>query len=397
MQRYRTALAASLTAAILLGATASARLSERVLTFPAKSAGRISIGPNSSTGSTGSTGSYHPALGKVTVPEGCEAAYSAEMEFFPWWPLADKPRSLSFMSSWPADGIQGFHAWTMPLHNEDLKYLGKQTSLTNINLGYTKIDDAGLKYLSGLTELRTAQFQYTAVRDNGIKALAACTKLERLNLTGCSLSNRCMPTIGAFTNLIELFIEPGFNQFLVGRDQKIDDRAAPSFANLKKLKRLNLQGTNIGDETVAAICGAAPTLTELNLGRTRVTSRSNQALSSMKHLRALSLDRTAIDDATISQLSGLKDLQELYLGGTNVGEKGIHALTALPSLKYIILPKNCTPAALEELRHCESLIDVYYPGKNGAVAKLRKEFQERDHKRGGSGYFTSKFFVFEAP
>lgn len=112
MQRYWTSLAASLAAAILLGTTAYARLSERVLTFPARSAGRITIGPNNSTGASGKT---YPAVGKLTVPEGMEAAYCAEMEFFPWWPLADKPRSLSFMSGWPADGIQSFQAWTMPL------------------------------------------------------------------------------------------------------------------------------------------------------------------------------------------------------------------------------------------------------------------------------------------
>ena len=89
-----------------------------------------------------------------------------------------------------------------------------------------------------------------------------------------------------------------------------------------KLDFLNLQQTDITDDTLRQLDGAAR-LRRLTLDVTRVGDLGLQHLASLKSLEDLSLDQTEITSAGLRHLADLRGLQKLSLCGTAISDAGL--------------------------------------------------------------------------
>jgi internalin A len=101
-----------------------------------------------------------------------------------------------------------------------------------------------------------------------------------------------------------------------------------ALANLKKLKKLNLSGTNADDIYVSTL-GQLQTLEFLILSETNVVDITK--LGNLMNLKYLDLSFTNVDN--ISAFAKLEKLEDILLFGTNVTPVDISALkTKLPEL-----------------------------------------------------------------
>ena len=67
---------------------------------------------------------------------------------------------------------------------QGLVHLAKLPTLSGLNLGKTRITDAGLKHLAGLKALTDLNLAETRVTDAGLKHLAGLSSLRQLIVKG---------------------------------------------------------------------------------------------------------------------------------------------------------------------------------------------------------------------
>src|SRR5262245_25515125 len=78
------------------------------------------------------------------------------------------------------------------IHDEDLRSVGKLTSLEQLDLEYTKITDAGIAHLVGLKNLRYLSIGGTRITDAAMKNIGRLTRLEELLLGGTNVGDAGM-------------------------------------------------------------------------------------------------------------------------------------------------------------------------------------------------------------
>ena len=136
--------------------------------------------------------------------------------------------------------------------------------LQELDLGHTKVSDAGLKLLEGLARLQQLDLEGTKVGDAGLAHLKGLTQLQRLNLCNTAVS----------------------------------DAGLAYLSGLKKLRRLDLCGTKISDAGLVHI-------------------------RALTELQSLGLSDSTVSDVGLERLKGLTQLQELGLGFTDVSDAGM--------------------------------------------------------------------------
>lgn len=105
-----------------------------------------------------------------------------------------------------------------------------------------------------------------------------------------------------------------------------------------------------GDAELAKFAPLADRMSEMNLGRSKVTDAGLAALSGMKNLKKLHLPNTAVTDAGIDALLPLANLEYLNLFNTKVTDAGLAKLEKLPKLKRLyVWQTGVTKPAAEAL------------------------------------------------
>ena len=115
-------------------------------------------------------------------------------------------------------------------------------------------------------------------------------------------------------------------------------------AGLTGLKHLILSSSSL-DERNLVYLSKFRSLTDLDVGRCKITEVGVKHLSSCASLLALSLqDNPGINNNCMSYLLSLKSLKSLYLENTSVTLKGILALHSL-RLTHLSVPRSVTSTA----------------------------------------------------
>jgi hypothetical protein len=70
-----------------------------------------------------------------------------------------------------------------------LKELAGLKNLQGLDLGVTKVTDAGMKELAALKGLRWLKLPATQITDAGLKGVSACKSLKTLNLAATQVSD----------------------------------------------------------------------------------------------------------------------------------------------------------------------------------------------------------------
>jgi len=149
-------------------------------------------------------------------------------------------------------------------------------SLTDLRLGYEKLDDRIAAELVELVDLRSLDLSGTEVSDQTLAAISHLTQLRTLKL----------------------------------HHTRITHRGLAHLAPLHHLEVLELDHTDL-----------------LDLG--------TDVLGNLSNLRVLRLDHTLITDATVHHLRALQRLERLNLSNTVVSSAGVAELIELPALEVL--------------------------------------------------------------
>ena len=245
-------------------------------------------------------------------------------------PVTDKGMShltgLSKLKSLRLSGKSG----ACTVGDEGMKHVGTLSALKVLAADNLWISEDGLKSLTNLKNLQELYLAETTIGDDAIELLSQFTTLRKLRLAGNQISAAGLKNLPKLRELEELDLSEC--------SQILDDAMAP-FAEMKKLKKLNLWRVNLSDKGIEPLAGLAQ-LESLNLDNTRLSDGGMKYLGGMTKLTFLHLGSTLITDSGLSHLNALKSLKDLKLTRTAVTQKGVDELKMhLPStaiqLEYI--------------------------------------------------------------
>jgi internalin A len=154
-----------------------------------------------------------------------------------------------------------------------------QGHITGVNLRGTWVEDTDLRRLTELPDLTYLDLSLTHITDQGMQEIKNLSNITELSLY--------------------------FAEY-------VTDEGLAAVKDWKKLRRLNLHGTKIGDTALEHISGIA-SLESLNVGATLMT------------------------DVGLERLTMLSKLRELTMGGNELGDAGLQALRQMPGLTYLDL------------------------------------------------------------
>ncbi len=118
--------------------------------------------------------------------------------------------------------------------DDDLALIGLVPSVESVVLTSTPITSDGLRHLRGLSRLRVLSLWKTAIDDRGLAHLAGHTGLENLVLDNTGIGDAGLVHLRDLTELEE---------WLGLCHTKVTDAGLPNLARLRKLRSLNLIGT----------------------------------------------------------------------------------------------------------------------------------------------------------
>jgi Leucine-rich repeat (LRR) protein len=151
-----------------------------------------------------------------------------------------------------------------------------------VDLSATAVVDLDLARLHGLPRLRFLSLANTHVTDGGLQSLVGLTRIERLDLSGTQATDAGLPLLAKLANLVELRL--GSTMSTLGRlDQAtlVTDAGLRHLRPLKRLKRLDLSGTQISDAGLKHLL-ALESLEYLDLRDTRTTAAGRGALQAAR-------------------------------------------------------------------------------------------------------------------
>jgi len=219
-------------------------------------------------------------------------------------PLGSAPLDDSSLESSPvelsANSSQGSTPWDSCIHGSN----GGMAFFCADEL-QKQIDDAALEligqsYSSSISELN---LQYTRITDNGLQYLAAWSKLVSIDFEDALITGEGLRYIRTLPQL----------KFINLEGTRITSAAIQALEGMESLVVLKLKGTSV-DDAVLEYLEKIPNLEELNLGVTLVT------------------------DASVDRLGALKNLKILYVGESRISEKGIQNLRRMLPACQINLP-----------------------------------------------------------
>jgi hypothetical protein len=207
------------------------------------------------------------AVGTVAVPAGGEVRLAVAPDF------ADA--DLDVLLAWPPGTLQ------------------------SLDLGRSRVTDAGLEKVARLEGLNDLSLLGLSVGDAGLIHLARLPSLKYLNLGQTQATDASLPVLEALPVLESLNVQgTGFTEALV-----------PVAASREALRILLLDADQISDRTVPLLTGLRA-LEWLSLGGDDLTDSSVEHLAQMTWLTSLQLTASGISDEGIRRLRReLKDCQ----------------------------------------------------------------------------------------
>ena len=134
--------------------------------------------------------------------------------------------------------------------------------------------------------------------------------------------------------------------------EKLGALVMPLYAKSPELRiSFPSSADQVTDETVAALVPLAAQIVELDLGGSKVTDAAAESLAQFKRLERLHLEKTSVGDATVGAIAGLPYLHYLNLHSSQVTDSGIALLNSALSLERLYLWQ--TPVSYEAAKALE--------------------------------------------
>ena len=128
------------------------------------------------------------------------------------------------------------------------------------------------------------------------------------------------------------------------------------------LKRLELTGTEVTDETIAKLA-SLQNLETLIVDRTRIRGKFLAKLSNNKSIRNLKLGHNDLQKQYLKELKKFPNLQSLTLNSSHLRDNDMAAIAACSHLRYLDISDNndLTNAAIAQLKPLKELAVLQMP------------------------------------
>jgi hypothetical protein len=200
--------------------------------------------------------------------------------------------------------------------DDGMVHVAKMKNLKALLLDFLWVSEVGLEQLAGLDKLEELYLAKTLVGDDALATMSQFPRLKKLRISQCQFENDGLAHLTKVTTLEDLDLS---------ENNQINDLGMPHLSGLKKLKRLNLWRTYVGDPGVEKLAGLTA-MEWLNLDNSQISDAGLVHLSGMIKLKFLHLGSTLVSDSGLPALEGLTSLEDLRVTRTAVTEEGIAAL-----------------------------------------------------------------------
>lgn len=202
------------------------------------------------------------------------------------------------------------------------EYVARLHQVTAFSVSFVALSDRGLEHIAGLPHLDALYISHTLVTGKGLAVLSTLPRLRRLN---CNRLN------GHLQEGIENIAEAKSLEVLeLFSDLNMCD--ASPLGRLKRLRRIAMGSTGI-KQGLAAL-GSCPSLSEVNLGRTRADDETLEGLAKLP-LRKLHVDETDVTDVGVRELEGCQTLETLSLSASRVTSACLDSVRKLRNLSTL--------------------------------------------------------------
>ncbi|MGL4398508.1 MAG: leucine-rich repeat domain-containing protein [Luteolibacter sp.] len=224
-------------------------------------------------------------------------------------------------------GVKDMHFDRCRISVDTFKTLGRNEMLQSISFWHTPVA-VGSELINGLgccPNLETISLCHTGISNTSLEPLVQLKKLKRLYLDGTRFNGRELAAIGKMQAIEGLSF---WHCNLLELDFSV-------LMNLKNLSALSLGDCKLPPTALKKIA-EMQNLVRLELAESDVSSEMLSALGGMKSLRYLGLDNTGIAPESLIHIKPFPNLEEVCLRGeaTQVSDNGVTAiLNAFPNLK----------------------------------------------------------------
>jgi Leucine-rich repeat (LRR) protein len=307
---------------------------------------------------------------------------------------------LNYIVAFGDAGMAGFKNMTTlkelylrgtSITDEGVKNLSGLTNLIELDLSDVNITDEGVASLAGLTNLRKLSLQGADLTDAGIDALRNMSQLEELSLYRTKVSNAGLAKLAALKNLRSLDLRysratgAGVRELtsnLPKVDVLIQDSSAPPPKRAKEATLVATQGEAAIAEWLRAIGGKAELsgehVSSVSLKGTTITDAELAILAKLPSLIDLDLQHTEVSSVGLAHLSAVKSLQRLNLADTLLGDDALQSLKPLAGLRVLHLDGTLVEgpglAHLAGLRNLRELFLDNAPLGNAGLEHVSKIF-----------------------
>jgi internalin A len=241
--------------------------------------------------------------------------------------------------------------------------LSELRRVTQLDLSYTPIKDAGLARLADMHSLRSLKLDQCGVTDAGLQEILKLRKIELLSLSGTPVTDA---GISALCNLGEL-------ESLDLSRLEITGKGLERFSQLRKLTRLNLSGTKVTDSGIEHL-SEVHSLRFLDIRKTQVTAKGVASLASLHELERLDFLSSTLPgfaEAVQSVVKNCPRLESLEITGPELQAEQIEGLADLHKLKSLSLPAvTLGPGAAEVIGKILGLETLLLPNGNFSDAEV---------------------------
>jgi DNA-binding beta-propeller fold protein YncE len=196
--------------------------------------------------------------------------------------------------------------------------------MKQLQLGHSKVSDAGLRHLRGLNSVESLTLIQTNIGDAGLVHLEGLPNLKSLTLNSSLVTDAGMRSLGQLKSLEQLDLE----------STQVGDAGLAHLGRLANMKRLLLSSTRITDAGLVHLAGLL-NLVELALADNPISDAGLAHLRGLKNLTELDVERTGVTDVSLKLLAGLPKLETLNLRRTQVTTQGLAQLKGLSDLRRL--------------------------------------------------------------
>lgn len=154
---------------------------------------------------------------------------------------------LKQLSNFPdKDAVEAISLRRSMVDDASLEFIDQFRNMKRLDLGHTWIQDATLVRVARLTKLEELTLKGTRVTDHGLAQLSTCSRLRKLDLDDTTVAGTAFEQLRNLDQLTVLKLARirnggGFFEARVGHSLGVTAKGLAAIAQLKSLKRLNLE------------------------------------------------------------------------------------------------------------------------------------------------------------